>query len=111
MLAALLTSQSTLNQQDGWRICVAFPVLPSLLVLITLVFVPESPIWLISHKTPMGTSGNSSIFSDQLQMAMRHWRNTDLVMSPWNSTVYIVRFLMTPDMIKLGDPFSSQIAQ
>jgi hypothetical protein len=58
MLAALLTSQSTLNQQDGWRICVAFPVLPSLLVLVTLVFVPESPIWLIAHKTPMGTNVN-----------------------------------------------------
>lgn len=54
VLTALSTSQWTLNQQDGWRICVALPVLPSLIILVTLVFVPESPIWLIANKTPMG---------------------------------------------------------
>lgn len=54
VITALSASQWTLNQQDGWRICVALPVLPSLIILVTLVFVPESPIWLIAHKTPMG---------------------------------------------------------
>jgi hypothetical protein len=63
---ALLVSHSTLNQQDGWRICVAVPVLPSLVILVTLVFVPESPVWLIAHKTPMGwtTSRTLAALSD-----------------------------------------------
>lgn len=53
-IVSMISSRSVANQQDGWRILIALPVLPSLIVLLTLVFIPDSPLWLIANKTPMG---------------------------------------------------------
>jgi hypothetical protein len=51
---ALTVSQFTRQHSDSWRLCIAMPVMPALVMLLSLMFVPESPWWLLAHKSPAG---------------------------------------------------------
>jgi len=44
----------TVTNGQSWRISVGFPILISLLMLVGLYFLPESPRWLLARRTPAG---------------------------------------------------------
>jgi MFS family permease len=52
---AVLLYEMTRRQSDNWRTCLLFPVLVTLWLLLGLSLIPESPRWLLAHKSPPGT--------------------------------------------------------
>jgi MFS family permease len=51
---AVLLYEMTRRQSDNWRTCLLFPVLVTLWLLLGLSLIPESPRWLLAHKSPPG---------------------------------------------------------
>ena len=59
-LTSTLLFSITKAQDENWRVCMGFPVLLSLGMLLGITALPESPRWLLAYKSPGGIYTTSS---------------------------------------------------